>query len=70
MNERIKELEEQAMEWIPDHRNPEWAQAHVFNKEKFAKLIIWECYQWAKENGGISGSIDYSALNEHFGVTE
>jgi hypothetical protein len=39
-----------------------------FDYRKFAELIIWECYQWARENGGISCPVDYSALNEHFGI--
>jgi hypothetical protein len=40
MNERIQELAEQAMEWIPDPRNPKWAEIRVFNREKFAELIV------------------------------
>ena len=40
MNERIQELAEQAMEWIPDPRNPEWAEIRVFNRKKFAELIV------------------------------
>jgi fermentation-respiration switch protein FrsA (DUF1100 family) len=42
MNERLKELAEQSYEEVPHER--EWdSTTRVFNKEKFAQLIIAEC---------------------------
>jgi hypothetical protein len=53
MNERIIELAEQA-------RNNEYGE---FDKEKFAKLIIEECVDYAFANGD---NVDY--LKQYFGV--
>ena len=40
MNERIRELAEQCYE-----HDPSWTGVgqRIFNKEKFAELIVWEC---------------------------
>jgi len=47
MNERIKELAEQSYDEVPHERD--WdATTRVFNKEKFAELIIKECNTVAK----------------------
>lgn len=76
MNERIKELTEQSMQWIPDHRNPEWAEIRVFNKEKFAELIVKECINFV-ENSRIEGDESVCLvgatkckIEQHFGVEE
>jgi hypothetical protein len=68
MNERIKELARKAnmveVEYspgFPDIRYPK-------NFEKFAELIVAECYLWAKENGGLGCEEDFEALKEHFGL--
>ena len=47
MNERIKELAEQATVVIEatEHSGEGW----IFNKEKFAKLIIQECIEINKQ---------------------
>jgi hypothetical protein len=73
MNERIKELIEQATirgeEYLPGndgHPTPTF----YFDKEKFAELIVKECYLWAKENGGLGCEEDFEALKEHLGVEE
>lgn len=70
MNERIKELAEQAYEYsdIPNTDG-------VFNKEKFAELIVNECVRIAelKEQGHSEYSGDVSVgwyIKNHFGVTE
>ena len=63
MNERIKELVEEAYEYS-DVPNTDG----VFNKEKFAELIVRECIKQARkdENG-----LAYEAVGriaEHFGI--
>jgi hypothetical protein len=67
MNKRILELKEQAMEWVPNQVDPD-TKIRLLNAEKFAELIVGECYLWAKENGGLGGEEDFEALKEHFGV--
>jgi hypothetical protein len=60
MNERIKELAEQATEY---YKNGDVAG---FNQENFAELIVRECAQIAEETDG-----NYNAKRcvlEHFGV--
>ena len=72
MNERIRELAEQAYDTVEFNYAP---PQKVFNKEKFAELIVKECVQVCKSRVGNS---DYntgrmhcvSDLKEHFGVEE
>jgi hypothetical protein len=60
MNERIKQLAEQAgFELNPAH----------FNHEKFAQLIVRECANIADEYDG-AGSTIVSRIKKHFGVEE
>ena len=42
MNERIKELKEQAMEWVPNMADPD-TKIRLLNAAKFAELIVKEC---------------------------
>ena len=42
MNEHIKLLKEQAMEWVPNMADPD-TKIRLLNAEKFAELIIEEC---------------------------
>ncbi len=74
MNERIKELAEQAEQYALDKANePEEDFEFSFDddfQKKFAELIVKECYLWAKENGGLGCEEDFEALKEHFGVEE
>jgi hypothetical protein len=39
MNERIRELYEQAMEWVPNQVDPD-TKIRLLNADKFAELII------------------------------
>ena len=64
MNEQIRELAKQA--GIFYYRK---GKLQV-DMEKFAELIVGECYLWAKENGGLGCEEDFEALKEHFGVEE
>ena len=66
MNARIKLP---AQEWLG--YDPERGNIHGYTFEQmreFAELIVRGCYEWAKENGGLSSEYDYDALKEHFGV--
>ena len=53
MNERIKLLKEQSMEWVPNQIDPD-TKIRLLNAEKFAELIVRECVglcdQAAEEN--------------------
>jgi hypothetical protein len=42
MNEHIKLLKEQAMEWVPNMADPD-TKIRLLNAEKFAELIVREC---------------------------
>ena len=75
MNERIRELKEQAMEWVPNQVDPD-TKIRLLNAEKFAELIVRECLTFVEPMPG-SGDIDDLALEaaregikEHFGVEE
>ena len=65
MNERIKELWDQAAKLEPD---PSWAGQTKF-MEKFALLIVRECVDIADEYDGV-GSTIVSRIKKHFGVEE
>ena len=75
MNDRIKELADQASENIRYRIDPHTFK-HIddpsgpyirveFNKEKFAELIVRECLSYAKD-----GDIDFMKfmIKQHFGV--
>jgi hypothetical protein len=78
MNERIKQLAEQALQLVADeHANGDESRLNLASytvkdliQEKFAELIVGECYLWAKENGGLGCEEDFEALKEHFGVEQ
>ncbi len=81
MNERIKELAEQCTSWS---EGSTWTSREVFDKEKFAELIVRECTRiianqaWESRTAGANGDwAEYNALSrvagqikEHFGVEE
>ena len=80
MNERIRLLAEQAttyIEPVPGHSGEGW----IFDKEKFAELIVRECAKVIDEledavviyrlGGENTGEISKSELiKQHFGVEE
>jgi len=71
MNERIKQLAEQATSTQgPTPYNP--LTFEVFDKEKFAELIVRECADKCLEMAYVNpGPQHYAAmLKEHFGVEE
>jgi hypothetical protein len=82
MNERIKELIKQCTSWS---EGSTWTSREVFDKEKFAELIVRECIktieyrapgQMGKEGEGWTNGYDDGLktgawlLKEHFGVEE
>ena len=84
MNERIRELAEQAYEQKPLMvLNPETFEIEhkignggvamynrVFNQEKFAELIVKECIQAVKNVGGYNEDYHMNAIKKYFGVEE
>ena len=84
MNERIRELREQAMEWVPNQVDPD-TKNKLLNAEKFAELIVLECLAHGKltqSQAVVNGSEEYNAgremgievfmnqIKQHFGVEQ
>ncbi len=74
MNERIKELAEQAQDWADAHA-PYASEEHEYFVEKFAQLIVRECSNIAKHhvmNISTYADADFveKQIQEHFGVEE
>ncbi len=71
MNERIRELEKQATETVKCGLNGT-STAEVFNRKKFAELIIRECSELTldyKNDQHYQGWLDYrNEIKKHFGV--
>ena len=70
MNERIKELAEQAEFYADDNfkGEPFWTEAY---ESKFAELIVAECNKVLKQNWTMGGSLStISAIKKHFGIEE
>ena len=72
MSERIQKLIEQATSTQgPTPYNP--LTFEVFDKEKFAQLIVKECCQFENSYGGDAGLVARSfsrKIKQHFGVEE
>jgi hypothetical protein len=69
MNPLIKELIEQSYDEVPHERD--WdATTTVFNKEKFAELIILECDKFVTTNFNDSGMTLGYKMKNHFGVND
>ena len=79
MNERIKQLKEQAMEWVPNQVDPD-TKIRLLNAEKFAELIVRECLELVSVNRDLAiedgwnvdeaMSTAINDIKEHFGVKE
>jgi len=69
MNERIRQLKEQAMEWVPNMADPD-TKIRLLNAEKFAELIVRECAEHIDFAIFSNGGIDGRSLKDHFGVEE
>jgi hypothetical protein len=68
MNPRIRELREQAMEWVPNMADPD-TKIRLLNAEKFAELIVRECADVATINQYQAFTSGYY-VKKHFGVEE
>jgi hypothetical protein len=64
MNERIKELAEQATTYIEPTSNS--GEGWIFDKEKFAELIIRKCVDIAMREDHDPAD----CIKQHFGVKE
>jgi hypothetical protein len=69
MNKRIRELREQAMEWVPNQVDPD-TKIRLLNAEKFAELIVRECSIICKESGYVPAVLVSEDILLHFGVEE
>jgi hypothetical protein len=67
MNERIKELAEQATTRVDAVPNESMAYTY-FDTEKFAELIVRECADFLKDT--LDDHFAAEQLEEHFGVEE
>ena len=65
MNERLRELAEQAQQYA-EHTTPQGLEWFDTFKEKFAELIISECVDVADKET-MDDTVGYSIL-KHFGV--
>ena len=68
MNERIRQLAEQATTYIEPTSNS--GEGWIFDKEKFAELIVRECIQAVKNVGGYNEDYHMNAIKKYFGVEE
>jgi hypothetical protein len=71
MNERIRELAEQAKKYSIDKLD-ETGELHKYYDvyfEKFAELIVRECAEIARLNTRVDSKV-YLMIQEHFGVEE
>ena len=71
MNERIRELAEQAGIKLP---NSSAYNGHVYRNsiERFAELIVRECMEWCDAHATIDGSAQQvrNSIKNYFGVEE
>jgi hypothetical protein len=79
MNERIKELAEQCTSWS---EGSTWTSREVFDKEKFAELIVKECMNIVSNQTTLDTNEDFregfnhglkyawTDIRKHFGVEE
>jgi len=77
MNERIKELAEQAglkhHNWITNESNVkdgDFKYPRLEDYEKFAELIVKEMLQTCEDHPGWSGRMIGEQIKQHFGVEE
>ena len=68
MNERIRELEKQAIEYSWNQRNTE-LDLDAIMREKFAELIVKECADVGERYADGNYEV-YNQILKHFGVEE
>lgn len=67
MNERIKELAKQCTSWS---EGSTWTSREVFDKEKFAELIVKQCIRLCDQVDIVGADECIDNIKEHFGVEE
>ena len=71
MNERIKQLAEQAAISCGDFIGPRLYMTHEKEMEKFAELLVKECMTVARGADGLDATHEaWYLIQEHFGVEE
>ena len=71
MNERIKQLAEQATTIVDTVNSQGYSSSYAnFDREKFAELIIQECCSAIRLNDVFFGGKFQGAILKHFGVEE
>ena len=68
MNERIKELAEQAMTYVTHNPKANKLNSGDMFDEKFAELIVRECIRIVNVNGSNLEAQIVADMKEHFGV--
>ena len=69
MNERIRELAEQAQK-VAYYTDGGYTPIMTLDQEKFAELIVRECIQAVKNVGGYNEDYHMNAIKKYFGVEE
>jgi hypothetical protein len=71
MNERIRELAEQATSIVEMVGPQGYTSSYAnFDREKFAELIMRETFNWVVDNVGLMEETEWHSLKKHFGVEE
>jgi hypothetical protein len=69
MNERIRELAEQATSIVEMVGPQGYTSSYAnFDREKFAELIMRETFNWVVDNVGLMEETEWHSLKKHFGV--
>jgi hypothetical protein len=69
MNERIRQLAEQATEYANEQNELHGVGYVITFKEKFAGLIVKECADIALTDGQATGNFEvFNKITKHFGV--
>ena len=72
MNERMRELSEQASKWVCENEPRAFDDTDLFYElmqAKFAELIVGECAEVSKNYAGGSMPLSIAlAIKKHFGV--
>ena len=69
MNERIKELAEQATTVVEGWSDESGTTRYYeFNKEKFAELIVKECISVYEYDPSYYHEVNVAKIKEHFGI--
>jgi hypothetical protein len=67
MNERIKQLAIEANMISPESNGFDRTSLSI-SQQKFAQLIIKECFSWVNDNVGLMDEETKADLLKHFGV--